>query len=166
VSFLDERFKRNKARYVGQTALATLMIIAVLLVLDAISNAAIIAAFGASFFIAFTVPHRKAADARHLIGSYLVGAAVGTACYWLSEIPLVSKIIILPQDVYTVFGAAAVGLTMLAMVVFQAEHPPAASVALGLVLEWRPKTVLVVLVGIVALYLVKRTLRRSLIDLL
>jgi CBS-domain-containing membrane protein len=67
-----------------------------------------------------------------------------------------------------VFGAAAVGLAMLAMALTNTEHPPAAGLALGFVLleEWRWITPAAVLGGIVALCLIRAALRPALRDLL
>jgi CBS-domain-containing membrane protein len=51
-----------------------------------------------------------------------------------------------------VFGALSVGLAILLMVVMNAEHPPAADLALGFVLnEWNFWTVIVVVFAIVLL---------------
>jgi CBS-domain-containing membrane protein len=61
----------------------------------------------------------------------------------------------------------SVGLAIFVMVLTNTEHPPAAGVALGLVLgECSILTVTVVLVGIVLLSLIKRVLRPVLKNLL
>ena len=56
---------------------------------------------------------------------------------------------------------------MFVMVVTKTEHPPAAALALGLVLnEWDFMTLLVILAGIVSLSLLKRLVLPILMDLL
>ena len=57
---------------------------------------------------------------------------------------------------------------MFLMVITDTEHPPAAGLALGLVLaeSWRPEIIIVVLVGIVLVALLKRLLKPVLKDLL
>ncbi len=66
-----------------------------------------------------------------------------------------------------VFGALATGLAMFLMVVTKTEHPPAAALALGLVLnEWTLLTLVVVIVGVVALSICKQLVLPILMDLL
>ena len=81
----------------------------------------------------------------------------------------------MPQQVWliadfphVVFGAGAVALATFTMVITDSEHPPAASLALGLVLmdEWRWLTLAVVLAGVVVLAAVKQALRPVLRNLL
>ena len=165
MKLFDAKLARNKGRYIGQCLLATASAMVVLLVLDAMSNAAIIASLGASCFIAFTMPHGAISSPRYLVGGYVVGLAVGTGCYWLGRMPLPDGWLLVHHDV--LFGALAIGLATFIMVVTNTEHPPAAGVALGLVLqEWSLLTVVVVLVGIVLLSLIKRLLKPLLVDLL
>ncbi|MFQ6101476.1 MAG: HPP family protein [Anaerolineae bacterium] len=163
----DERFKDDKARYILQCTLATLSILIVLLILDAMTDAAIIAALGLSSFIAFTMPGAQVSRPRFMTGGYLVGAAAGGFCYYLSLIPSLTQLPIIQEIHYIVFGALAVGLAIFVMVITDTEHPPAAGLALGLVLdEYSHRTVAVVLVGVVTLSLIKAMLRPVLKDLL
>jgi len=163
----DEKFRSNKVRYVLQCILATLSIFIVLLILDAVSNAAIIAALGASSFIVFTMPEAKASRPRFLIGGYLVGIAAGCLCHYLSLVPLLRQLPIIQEFSYVVFGAMSVGLAIFVMVITNTEHPPAASLALGLVLnEFNYRTVIVVLIGIISLSVIKAVLRPVLKNLL
>lgn len=164
MELFDVEFRQRKLRYVLQCLLATAAVLAVLLILDALTNAAIIAALGASSFILFTMPHAQVSRPRFVVGGYVVGAAVGTLCYWLGQIPWPAA---LAGHSYVAFGAMAVGLAIFVMVLTNTEHPPAASLALGLVLgEWSLLTVAVVLVGIVALSGLKKLLKPALINLL
>jgi len=66
-----------------------------------------------------------------------------------------------------IFGAIATDLTMFVMVVTKTEHPPAAALALGLVLnEWDLLTLVVVIVGVIALSIFKRLVLPILMDLM
>jgi len=66
-----------------------------------------------------------------------------------------------------VCGALATSLAMFLMVVTRTEHPPAAALALGLVLnEWSLLTLAVVLAGIIGLSIIKRAVLPMLMDLL
>jgi len=163
----DEKFRRNKVRYVFQCILATMAVFFVLLVLDAMTDAAVIASLGATSFIVFTMPGAHLSRPRFLIGGYLVGIAAGGLCYSLSLVPSLAQLPIVREIPYVVFGALAVGLAILVMVVTDTEHPPAAGLALGLVLdEYNHRTVAVVLIGVVALFIIKTVLRPVLKDLL
>lgn len=163
---IDRKFAANKLRYFAQCLLATASVLVVLVILDALTEAALIAALGASCFSAFTVPNAKSTRARYLIGGYVVGIVAGTLCFWLGQwgAPLLEG---LPPGYPSVlFGALAVGLAILGMVATDTEHPPAAGVALGLVLgQWNWATVGVVLTGIVLLSAIKWLLRSVLINL-
>jgi CBS-domain-containing membrane protein len=163
---LDQGFRKHKARYVLQCALATLAVLIVLLILDTISNTVIIAALGASSFIVFTMPGERVSRARFLIGGYLVRTASGVLCHYLSVSLLFAQFSALQGRSDVVFGALAVGLATFAMVITNTEHPPAAGLALGFVLnEWSYFTVVVVVVGIVLLAVIRRLLQPILIDL-
>ena len=162
MEILDKEFSRHKLRYVLQCCMASASVLVVLAILRAMSNAAIIAALGASSFIVFVGPHAQLSRPRFLIGGYVVGLAAGSLCYWMSNIlPLPQQLGPIADFPHVVFGAAAVGLATFVMVIIDFEHPPAASLALGFVLldEWRWLTVIVVLVGIVVLSLVRHVLK-------
>ncbi len=163
----DQRFSGNKLRYFLQCLLATVSAVLVLLVLDTMANKVVMASLGASCFIAFCVPHKKASSSRFMVGGYIVGIAAGTLCYFLAETPWPDSLGVLHSHSDEIFGGLAIGLAMFAMVVTNTEHPPAASLALGLVLgEWQVLTLVVTLVEIVMLCVIKRLFKPILIDLL
>ena len=169
MKLLDTKFRANKLRYVFQCALAGAAMLVILAILTTISNAAVIAALGASVFLVFAVPHARSCRARFLIGGYVAGAAAGSLCYWLRCVsPLPERLGLIPELPGVVFGAAAVGLATFVMVITDSEHPPAAGLALGFALldEWRWVTLVAVMGGIVGLCLIKILLRRVLRDLL
>jgi len=164
---LDEKFRKNKLRYVLQCLLATVAVGVLLTILDAISDAAVIGALGASSFIAFTMPHANVSRARFLIGGHCMGVVAGMLCHWASRWPVLAEVPLVSGNETVLFGALAVGLAIFLMVTTDTEHPPAAGVALGLVLEQRPwGTVAVILVGVVVLALMRRALQRWLLNLL
>jgi CBS-domain-containing membrane protein len=166
MKLLDDKFRAHKARYLMQCGLATCVVFAVLFVLDAVTNTTIIASLGASAFIAFALPHSRLSRPRFLIGGYLVGTIVGCACSYLPSLPLLTQLPLASAWLNQVSGAVSVGLTMLLMVITNTEHPPAAGLALGFVLNtWNYWTVVVVLIGIGLLVAVKRLLRPVLVDL-
>jgi len=163
----DEKFRNNKIRYVLQCLLAAVSVFIILLFLNAISDAVIVAALGASAFIAFAMPEAQVSRPRFLIGGYLVGIAVGWPCYRLSLIPTLTSLPVVNECSDVIFGALAVGLSIFIMVVTDTEHPPAAGLALGLTVgECTHRTILAALIGIVSLSIVKRVLRPVLRNLL
>jgi CBS-domain-containing membrane protein len=156
VNLFDDKFKTHKLRYLLQSLIAMVTVFIILLVLDAVRNAAIIAALGASSFIAFTMPHANVSKPRYLIGGYVVGIASGCVCRAL--IAGTGIIARYPESnvPYVIFGAIAVGLAIFVMAITSTEHPPAASLALGLVLNGcEPRVLLFILIGIVSLTVIK-----------
>ncbi len=164
----DEKFKEHKTEYFLQCSLAMVSMAIAMVILDAVSNAAILGALGASSFVIFTMPHKRVSDARFLIGGYIVGIVVGTLCYWLSQLLVISQIEVISKSTGTVFFASlAIGLAILLMVITDTEHPPAAGVAMGLVLgEWNLQAIGVVLVGVAYMAGMRKLLKPYMIDLL
>jgi len=164
---LDSRLRsENIKRYALQCSLAALVVLILLLVLDAFTQTVLIAALGASTFIAFAVPRSLHSSPRCLIGGYLAGILAGSLMSTLN-IAIDFSDIVTAHAAMVVFGAVATGLAMFLMVVTKTEHPPAAALALGLVLnEWSLLTLVVVMVGVIALSICKRLVLPILMDLL
>jgi CBS-domain-containing membrane protein len=143
------------------------MVVLILLVaLDAVTQTVLIAALGASTFIAFAVPRSLVSSPRCLIGGYLVGMLAGSMMSSLNaSIGIADPV--MAEVSMIVFGALATGTAMFLMVVTKTEHPPAAALALGLVLnEWTGLTLVVVMLGVIALCISKRLILPHLMDLL
>jgi len=74
----DQHFRRNDIkRYAMQCGLAGLVVLVLLLVLDTVTQTVLIAALGASAFIAFAVPRSLHSGPRSLIRGYVVGMLAG-----------------------------------------------------------------------------------------
>ena len=163
---LDRHLRRdNLKRAALQCSLAGAVVLVLLLVLDAVTQTVLIAALGASAFIAFAVPRSLHSGPRHLVGGYVVGILTGSLMNWLNSMIALSG----PAEhaVMVIFGALAISAAMLAMVITRTEHPPAAALALGIVLnEWNLLTLGVVLTGIVVLSIIKRLVLPMLLDLI
>ena len=131
----DSKFKGNVLRYILQCLIAMIMVFVVLFLDDTVFSMTIIASLGASTFIALTMPHTNAARPRYLIGGYIVGAACGIfmnqVCNYLVSI----DVRLLGHPPYILSCAIAVGLAMFIMVITNSEHPPAAALSMGLVLQ-------------------------------
>jgi len=168
VKFFDAKFRRIPGHYMLQSLLATVAIAVALTIMDAVEHTALIASLGASAFIAFTMPKAHVSEPRYLVGGYVVGVVVGVA------FGLTFQWLALPAAGHTrevaeiALGGLAVGVAIFVMVVTNCEHPPAAGVALGLVVNqtWDWLTIVVILAAICSLSLVKWLLRRFLRNLL
>ncbi len=162
----DSKFRHNRARYVAQCLLATLTMLAVLLALDSVRQTVLIASLGASTFIVFAMPRSYQSKPRYVLGGYLVGTLAGCSMSvaaiviaWAGQLEL--------HTAQLIAGTLAAGLSFFLMVLSQSEHPPAAAVALGYVLnDWDGGTILVVLGGATLLCIVKELLRPQLMDLI
>jgi CBS-domain-containing membrane protein len=164
---LDKKFRSNIHRYLFQCSLATLIIFITLLFLNVLEETAIIASLGATTFIIFTMPTAYSSRTRPLVGGYLVGVAVGMACYYIMTSQLFNSIFISNNISVAVFGAIAVGLAIFIMVAIDAEHAPAAGIALVLILnEWQFKTIIFILATVIIMALLKKILKPILIDLI
>ena len=164
---LDPKFRRNYVRYIAQCIAATIFIFFVLVVLDVLTQTVLIASLGATAFISFTMPHIESSKPRYLIGGYafgiLVGVAVSVLVGWL-QIEHGAGM----ERLIVVSGAAvATGLAMFLMVVTDTEHPPAAAVALGFVLNsWDLRAIVVVLIGVTCISMLKETYKHRMMNLL
>jgi len=163
---LDRHLRTGHTRrYLLQCALAGLVVLILLLVLDAVTQTVLIAALGASAFIAFAVPRSLHSGPRNLIGGYLIGMSAGALMSVLNTVMDISDATA-AHAVVIVFGALAISLAMFMMVVTRSEHPPAAALALGLVLnQWDMLTLAVILTGVIALSICKRLVLPMLMDL-
>ena len=163
---LDRKFKTHRARYVLQRVLAAVPVFVMILILDPRKNAAVIAAVGASSFIAFTMPGKQVSRARFLLGGHLLAGVIAMSCDYLAANPSIAAHLTLHGHPETVFALVSVVLAIFAMTVTNTEHPPAISLAFGLVFqEGSPATFLIAIACIAAVVGVSRLLRRFLISL-
>ncbi len=160
-SHLDEEFRRQPVRYIIQSAMAGIVTMVLLSFLDLLTHTGLVAALGATTFLIFTMPHKVSARPRYVIGGYVMGGLGGI----LTSYAFASGGL-LPLDSVFAIGAIAVGSATLLMVTTNTEHPPAAGMALGLVLQpWDYKAVLYVLGCVCFLCLARHALKRVMIDL-
>ena len=83
----DRHLVSRPRNYLFQTGLATVALIIMLLVEDAVLNAAIVVAVASSAFIVFVVPNSVASTPRKAIGGHLVAVIVGTMGSGILMIP-------------------------------------------------------------------------------
>jgi len=165
--YFDKRFPAHPLRYLFQCALATAVVVIVLALTDAVNRSALVGAIGASAFVAFAFPARNVSRPRFLLGGYAVGLAVGVV------VGLLARQVVYPANpaavdtLRVIMGGVAVGAAIFVMTITNTEHPPAAGIALGMVMDttWGFGTVALVVCAIVALCLLKEFSRPVLIDL-
>ena len=166
IRILDQKFLQNKWRYVAQSTMASVSILFILLLLNIFNQTALIASLGASTFIVFVMPSAYSAQPRSILGGYGFGFATGVLASIIARSSWIESLHFSQVLQYTVFSALAVGVATFLMVITNAEHPPAAGFALGLVLNsWEPLTLLYVALAVMLLAAIKVLLHPYLIDL-
>jgi CBS-domain-containing membrane protein len=165
MSLIDIRLRHHLGRYIFQCGLATLTVMAVLHLLDAVYQTAIIASIGASAFLVFAAPKAYTSRPRSLLGGYAAGIVTGVFCALVGIIIGIDSAADWGIEI-VILGGAAVGLAIFWMTVTDTEHPPAAGIALALVLNpWSLWTLLVILGAVAILTLVRIVFGRVLYDL-
>ena len=137
--------------YVYQSLAATIATMIILLALS-LENAVVVASIAASIFIVFTMPNAISARKRAIIGGHWIGLFFGSV--WA----------LIPQPYHfisIIVFSFAVGTTMLAMVIFDMEHPPAAGTALGVVITGFSWEVGIAVITSTILLAIIRTVFRS-----
>ncbi|AKG52901.1 membrane protein [Dehalogenimonas sp. WBC-2] len=165
MELIDPHFKKNPRPYIVQSLLALVALFIILFFIESLTQAVIVAALGASTFIVFTMPHSVTAQPRRLIGGHLIGIIVGSLCYLaLYNSNLISANSPLAITVFVY--ALAVAISMFLMAITSTEHPPAAATALGiLIYNGDSSAVPAIIIFTIALAIVRRMLRRYLVDL-
>lgn len=162
----DEKLKGHRVQYVRQTLMATAAMMVVLLLLDLVKQTVLIASLGATTFIVFSMPHTKRSKPRYLLGGYAVGTLAGCSLSLIAS-RLIDLSFADPRIIQICCAALALGLAFLIMVVTDTEHPPAAALALGYVLnEWDLFALIVVLAGIALITSIKELIKPKLLDLI
>ncbi len=158
---VDPKAHTRVYSYLFQCGLATIFLIAALLLHDAVLRAAIIVAVASSAFIIFVVPDSVAATPRRVIGGHIVAIIIGTIFAAIAGSHEESSYFV------DIMAALSVGLSILLMVSTNTEHPPAAGTALGLVIHgWSVPAVIFVLVSVLVLSIIRIVLRHKMVNLL
>jgi len=153
-------------RVLLQSLLAAGCIGAIMLALDTLLHAAIVSSLGATTFIVFALPHSQSAQPRSVLCGYAAGAVAGILL-WLAFRFIQPKLLAAAVRGWQIgLGAVAVGTAMLLMVWTHHPHPPAAGLALGMVMgKWTVTTLAFTALAIILLCGLRQCLRRWLVDL-
>ena len=163
----DRRAVSRAPQYIFQCGLATLVLLVVLIVEDAVLNAAVMVAVASTAFIIFVIPDSIAARPRRVIGGHVVAVLIGGLLTIILHSSFLNPIVAGNRIVFDVMAALSLGISILLMVVTNTEHPPAAGTALGLILEgfsWN--LVLFVLLSALLMSLIRIVLRNKMTNLL
>ena len=165
---LDRKLKHRGPQYLFQCGLATVALIIILLVEDAVLRAAIVVAIASTAFIIFVVPNSIAATPRKVIGGHFVAVIVGSIFAGVLNIPAVESVAEDFNHVVNIAAALSVGLSIFMMVITDTEHLPAAGTALGLIVApgWSWSAVIFIMSGAAILSLLRVILRPKMINLL
>ena len=128
---------------IWQSLLAVVFMCLVLFSLNEVANSNILWAVGAgalasSSYLVFGKPHAPSAEPVKIIGGYLVAILVGGIIrFFYNQFPFFQANLMGLSHFHVIgmLAAIAVGLTLVFMVLLKIEHPPAAGMALALVLD-------------------------------
>lgn len=123
-------------RALVQSALAGGFIALSFLAIGRMQGRLAMASLAASAFIVFSFAASESAQPRHLLGSYACGLVLGGAACLLRH--ALHPALCEDRTIIILFCAAAVALCSLCMNLLDVQHPPAAALALAMVLEARP----------------------------
>jgi len=165
-NLIDKSFCSNPKPYFVQSLIAVFVVMVLLYFVQAITQAAIVAALGASTFIVFAMPKMVTAQPRRVIGGHITGLISGIICYYALLTGPAGDYFQSIDIIHWFPAAMAVGLAIFLMTVFDFEHPPAAGTALGIVTAaWTWETVVFVIVFAAGLALAGFLLKKYLKNL-
>ena len=164
---IDPKFSGSSRRYLFQAGLATLAMLALLLFVDSLSQAALAAGLGSSVIILFVHPTSPTATSRSLVGGHALALLLGSAFALLLFASPIETFLDDLSPVRNLSLAVSVGLLILAMAVTDTEHPPAAGTVLGMATRpWELETAGIIIGAVLLLALIKYFLRSHLRDLI
>lgn len=162
---LDKRAMSRKRQVALQALLAACALGLVLLLEHAFANLAIVTAIAATVFLVFVHPSGTMAQPQRILGGHVVAVVLaGIVSALLYEVaPASIGDAVVARDVA---AATAVGLSIFVMAITNAEHPPAAGTALGLVLDpWSLSGAAAILIAAMILAFIRVFLAPKLMDL-
>ncbi len=168
---INPHFLQHKKACIIQTSIALVFIIIVLCLLDTMSHTMAFRMIGAtslsaSAFTVFAACDSSSARSKHILVGYLISLMIGLSCYLLSrtiDLYLFSETYLYT---YEIFGAIALALSLLFMVLLNVPHPPAAGFSVGIVIDvWDADSLLVIMSAVIVLAILKTALKNWLINL-
>lgn len=159
----------NYSSYVWQPALAFVFVWGVMLMFSGLETSTILSIVGStslasSAMIIFASPCSCSSRSSNIIGGYSLGIICGVFGHFLVRLSLKTHPELASINVVGLAAALAVLLVFLLMCILRMEHPPAAGIALGLVIEpWDYSSLEIIFISVLVLsaarYLLKPILR-------
>ena len=145
----------DKQHLFVQAFCAFLFVALVLWLLDLSSPSVLLWSAGAgalssSSFIVFGIPHSPTSKPSRIVRGYIIAIIVGSFFGWILQILcpyFCTNGATVNQHLFWLSSSIAVGVSMILMVLFKGEHPPAAGVCLVLVIDIRQWLVVMVIVA-------------------
>lgn len=162
---VDRRVASHKRQAALQALLAACTLALVLVLEHAFANLAIVTAVAATAFLVFVHPSGTMAQPQRIIGGHFVAVVLAgmTSLVVYELLPGSVGDAVVSRDVA---AAVTVGLSIFVMAITNAEHPPAAGTALGLVLDpWSLSGAVAILIAAALLAVVRVYLGPKLMDL-
>lgn len=169
--------KVSKFHFFMQLLAAVLYVLVVLITLDIISESPVMWAVGSSSlassaYLIFATPSSHSASAKRLVGAYIIALICGMVVrhlnIWLLQQHDGVLLLGLTHDphMYWLSASVSVGISMFLMLLFSLEHPPAAGMAMLLVIEQRSYvSILTIFCLVLLLAVLKLFMRRYLQDM-
>jgi CBS-domain-containing membrane protein len=153
--------------YITQATLASLALLAILLIEQGVTDGIIVVTIAASTATVFVVPHSIASSPKRVIGGHVGGVLVGLALWGGLHFVTGGDTSAASNLQINIFGATAVRLSVLVMATTNTEHPPAAGTAFGIIVVGLSFTFIAfILSAAVILSIVRYVLRDRLQNLL
>ena len=164
---LDRNSRSRAPNYLFQCGMATIALIVILLLENAVLRAAIVVAVASTTFRIFVVPDSVTSSLRRVIGGHAVAVVRGSIFSLIFLIPALESASQESRYITDIMAALSVGLGILAMVATNTEDPPAAGTALGLVVhDWSWSAVVFILSSALILSVLRVVLRPRMINLI
>jgi hypothetical protein len=152
----NKRLKTGKKHLLCQASLAVLYLWLILFLLDVAAISPVEWAVGASSlassaFIVFVVPRVSAAEPIRILGGYVICVIVGSAGHFALQ-AIMPFSTIFGTHIFELITALSLGMSIVLMVLFKFQHPPAVGMTVILVLEhWGLASLSVIVFGVFVL---------------
>lgn len=159
--------------YIWQLLIAGLFIYCVLLLFKGTNQKDVLWALGvsslaSSVFIVFTSPTAKSSTEKTLLASYFINMALGSITHYFLRYLLGEHGMFTPTgfEIFSVFAALAVSLSIFIMTLLDVKHPPAVGICIILVIDMRRYYIIAVIaISALVLALLHLSLKRWLRNL-
>ncbi len=167
MKIFDRHFRTHKLQYALQSMLIGLFMLGCVLLIGIRSNPIAATCLAASSVVVLAMPQRVSSRVVYVVGGYVTCILIAGAVYWLGRLCQHAGLFEPCHAASVALSCIAVAAAVFLMAATNTEHPPAAGLALSLVLgQWDFYLIAAVMVLVVGLVVVRAMLRRWVIDLL